>query len=64
MRTGTRLDGKRMAPPMSIMIPHYSGMAEDDLDAVVAYLRQLKPARHEVPERELTPAAKVAAGER
>jgi cytochrome c553 len=63
IRTGTRLDGKRMAPPMSIMIPHYSGIAEDDLDAIVAYLKSVKPAKHEVPPRELTPAAKAALGE-
>jgi cytochrome c553 len=63
IRNGTRLDGKRMAPPMSIMIPHYSGMAEDDLDGVVAYLKSIPPARHDVPERELTPAIKAALGE-
>jgi cytochrome c553 len=63
IRTGTRLDGKRMAPPMSIMIPHYSGIAEDDLDAMVAYLKAVKPAKHQVPERELTAAAKAALGE-
>jgi mono/diheme cytochrome c family protein len=64
IRTGTRLDGKRMAPPMSIMIPHYSGMAEDDLDAVVAYLRSIPPAKHQVPERELVPAMKAQLGEK
>lgn len=63
IRSGVRLDGKRMAPPMSIMIPHYSGIAEDDLDAIVAYLKAVKPARHQVPERELTAAAKAALGE-
>lgn len=63
IRTGTRLDGKRMAPPMATMIPHYSGIAEDDLDAMVAYLKALKPAKHQVPERELTAAAKKLLGE-
>jgi cytochrome c553 len=63
IRTGTRLDGKRMAPPMATMIPHYSGIAEDDLDAMVAYLKSVKPSKHQVPERELTPAAKQMLGE-
>jgi mono/diheme cytochrome c family protein len=57
IRTGKRLDGKRMAPPMSVMIPHYSGMTEQDLDALVAYLGTLKPAKHVVAEPELTPEA-------
>jgi Cytochrome c len=63
IRTGVRLDGKRMAPPMSIMSPHYSGIAEDDLDTVVAYLKARKPARHQVPERELVPSARKLVGE-
>jgi hypothetical protein len=63
IRTGVRLDGKRMAPPMSIMIAHYSGIAEDDLDAMVAYLKARKPARHQVPERELVPSARTLVGE-
>jgi mono/diheme cytochrome c family protein len=63
LRNGTRLDGKRMAPPMSIMLPHYSGMAEEDMDALVAYLKSLPPARHQVPDRELVPAAKAIYGD-
>jgi mono/diheme cytochrome c family protein len=63
MREGKRLDGERMAPPMTIMLPHYVGMAEEDLDAVVAYLRSVPPARHQVPERELVPSAKTIYGE-
>ncbi|HYV66860.1 MAG TPA: hypothetical protein VE964_11505, partial [Myxococcales bacterium] len=57
LKTGRRLDGKLMAPPMSLIIPHVSTWAEDDLDALVTYLTSLKPIRHGVPERELTPAA-------
>jgi mono/diheme cytochrome c family protein len=57
LRNGTRLDGKRMAPPMSIMIPHYSGMTDDDLDALIAYLGTLKPAKHLVQEPELVAEA-------
>jgi mono/diheme cytochrome c family protein len=63
MRDGKRLDGKRMAPPMSIMLPHYSGMAEEDLDALVAYLKSVPPARHQVPDRELVPSAKALYGD-
>ena len=57
MRNGTRLDGKRMAPPMSIMIPHYSGMTDEDLDALITYLGTLKPAKRAVQEPELTAEA-------
>jgi hypothetical protein len=63
MREGKRLDGKRMAPPMAVLIPHYSGLAETDLDALVAYLKSVPPARHQVPDRELTPAAKAQYGD-
>ena len=63
MRDGKRLDGKRMAPPMAIMVPHYSGMAEDDLSAVVAYLKSVPPARHQVPDRELVPSVKAVYGD-
>jgi mono/diheme cytochrome c family protein len=64
IRTGVRTDGKRMAPPMSILIPHYSGIAEDDLDALVVYLKKMvKPARHQVPPRELVPGVKAVYGE-
>jgi len=57
MRNGRRLDGKRMAPPMSAMIPHYSGMTDDDLDALVAYLGSLRPAKRTIPEPDLAPEA-------
>jgi mono/diheme cytochrome c family protein len=58
LRTGRRLDGKLMAPPMSAFIPHFSGMTEEDLDAIVAYLRSLPPRRHQVPDRQLSPLAR------
>jgi cytochrome c553 len=63
MREGKRLDGKRMAPPMAVLIPHYSGIAEADLDALVAYLKSVPPARHQVPERELVPGVKAQFGD-
>ena len=45
LRNGTRLDGKKMAPPMSMLIPHLSGMSEEDLDALVAYIKTLPAAK-------------------
>jgi mono/diheme cytochrome c family protein len=58
LRNGKRLDGKPMAPPMSVVIPHISGMTDEDLVALVAYLLSLKPAKHSVPEPELTEEAR------
>ncbi|HVZ75150.1 MAG TPA: cytochrome c [Polyangia bacterium] len=64
IRNGTRLDGKRIAPPMAILVPHHSGIAEDDLESLVVYLRKgVKPARHQVPDRELTAEAKKIYGD-
>ncbi|HLK91856.1 MAG TPA: c-type cytochrome [Polyangia bacterium] len=63
LRSGKRLDGKLMAPPMSAFIPHFSGMTDDDLDAVVAYLMSLPAKKHKVPDRLLTPAAKKLVGD-
>jgi mono/diheme cytochrome c family protein len=63
LRSGKRLDGKLMAPPMSAFIPHFSGMTDEDLDAVVAYLMSLPAKKHQVPDRSLTPAAKKLVGE-
>jgi mono/diheme cytochrome c family protein len=63
IRNGKRLDGRRIAPPMAIMIPHYSGIAEEDLNALVTYLTTIPPARHQVPDRELVPSAKAEFGD-
>jgi cytochrome c553 len=63
LRNGKRLDGKRLAPPMTVVLPHTSGIAEEDMDAIVTFLKALPPARHQVPERELTPAAKAIYGD-
>jgi mono/diheme cytochrome c family protein len=38
---GIRPDGSKMMPPMGYH--HYAAMTEDDLDAVILYLRQLPP---------------------
>jgi len=56
LRTGHRLDGKPMAPPMTVLIPHISGMTDEDLDALVAYLKSVPAAKHQVKERTLVPA--------
>jgi cytochrome c553 len=63
LRSGRRLDGKLMAPPMSIIIPHVSGLAEEDLDALVAWLKSLPPAKHKIPPRNLAPALRAALGD-
>ena len=63
LRDGKRLDGKMMAPPMSSLIPHFSGMTDEDLDAVVAYLLSLPAKKHKIHERELSPAAKKLVGQ-
>jgi len=39
--TGVRPDGERLKPPMAFA--YYKNIAADDLDAIVAYLRTLKP---------------------
>jgi mono/diheme cytochrome c family protein len=55
LRTGMRLaDGKPMAFPMSSYIPHYSRMTAEDLDALIAYLRSLKPVHKQVPPPQLS----------
>jgi hypothetical protein len=54
LRNGLRLeDGKPMAYPMSSFIPHFAAMSDEDLDALVAYLRSLRPVHNQVPAREL-----------
>jgi cytochrome c553 len=63
LRTGRRLDGKRMAPPMSVVIPHISGLAEDDMDALVAYLKSLPAARNKVSDRNLSPELRKQLGD-
>jgi mono/diheme cytochrome c family protein len=62
LKSGKRLDGKVMAPPMSVFVPHLSTWSEEDLDALVVYLQSLKPIKYKVPEPELTPAAQKLVG--
>lgn len=63
MREGARLDGRKMAPPMATLVPHYSGMTDGDLDALVAYLFAQKPVKHSVPARKLDPATRARLGQ-
>jgi mono/diheme cytochrome c family protein len=62
IRNGTRLDGKRMAPPMAVMVPHYSGMTEEDLDAIAAYIKALPAVKNRIPERVLVEPLRGALG--
>jgi hypothetical protein len=39
-----RPDGTKLAPPMPF--DFYRNISDGDLDALVAYLRSLKPVRH------------------
>jgi mono/diheme cytochrome c family protein len=63
LREGMRLDGKRMAPPMASLTPHYAGMTDEDLDALVAYLFSVKPVRHHVEARQLDAETRARLGE-
>jgi mono/diheme cytochrome c family protein len=48
IRTGKTRDGKIIFPPMPV--PTYNLMSDDDVKAIVAYLRTVKPVHNEVPE--------------
>jgi mono/diheme cytochrome c family protein len=62
LRNGTRLDGKRFAPPMSMLMPHISGMTDEDIDALVAYLKTLPAAKRKQPERQLAEPLRAQLG--
>lgn len=47
-RTGRRPDGRVLNPPMPWQM--YTAMNDKDADAVVAFLRSLKPVSHKVPD--------------
>lgn len=63
LKNGTLLSGKKMAPPMSMFIPHLSGMDEEDLDALAAFLFSLPPVTNKIPDRELNAEWKARLGE-
>ncbi len=62
LRTGMRFDGAVMTPPMLLFVPHLAGMTDEDLDALVAYFRSLRPVKNEVPPRALTAEAQALYG--
>ena len=47
---------------MSILIPHLAGMHEEDVDALVTYMKYLPAAKRKQPERELGPALRARLG--
>jgi mono/diheme cytochrome c family protein len=50
IREGIRPDGSLIGPPMPILF--YRGMADDDVRAIVAYLRAQAPVKNVVPKSE------------
>jgi mono/diheme cytochrome c family protein len=50
IRDGRRPDGRIIGPPMPINL--YRQMSDRDVQALVAYLRQVKPVRNQVPPSE------------
>lgn len=65
IREGVDPEGHVIFPPMPV--PTYNNMSDDDVKAIVAYLRTLKPIHNEVPEstwnipQQAMPPAKGAA---
>ena len=51
IREGVDRNGRALFPIMPYT--HYRNMSDDDAEAIVAYLRTLKPIRYERPEKEL-----------
>jgi mono/diheme cytochrome c family protein len=48
LRDGVRPDGSIIGPPMPIEM--YRGLSDDDLTAIVTFLRSLKPVQNDVPK--------------
>jgi mono/diheme cytochrome c family protein len=53
IRTGRRLDGQMMQPPMAFFTEAYAHMTDDDLRAMGEYLFSLKPVHAKLKPREL-----------
>ena len=60
MRTGKKPNGTAILPPMPSEV--YQNMTDDDLKAIFAYLRTIKPIRNAVFAGLTIPGAKPAAG--
>ncbi len=50
IRDGVRPDGTIIGPPMPSFL--YRGISDNDISAIVAYMRTIKPVRHTVPKSE------------
>lgn len=48
IREGIRPDGSIIGPPMPMVL--YRGLSDTDVQAIVAYLRNVKPVKNEVPK--------------
>jgi mono/diheme cytochrome c family protein len=53
MRTGTRLDGQMLQPPMAPFAEAYGRMTDEDLNAIALYLFSLEPVNQKQKKREL-----------
>ena len=62
LRSGKRLDGRPMAPPMSLVLPHISTWTDEDLETVILFLRSVPAIAQRIPAPELTPQAKGSLG--
>jgi mono/diheme cytochrome c family protein len=62
VRSGKRLDGKLMAPPMSLLIPHLSTWTDEDLDALITFIKSVPAKKHKIPDPQLSDAAKKLVG--
>lgn len=51
IRTGVDPEGRVLLPPMSYEL--YNSMTDDDMAAIIAYLRTLEPVENEIPEPQL-----------
>lgn len=51
IRYGVRPDGSALLPPMPYEL--YAGLSDDDMAAMIAYLRALEPIENAIPEPEL-----------
>lgn len=59
IREGKTKEGEQLMPPMPYML--FNNMSDDDVLAMVAYLRSLKPVRNEVPDDKLNVPREQAA---
>jgi len=58
LRTGMRPDGTTLLPPMPWQ--DFAALTDEDANAIVAFLRSLKPVNHQVPAR--VPPGQTATG--